>query len=216
MALLSPSFAPFLNPHLHPDSYLYADAYLNPHPDADAHLNPYTHTYRYSYPHTDVYRHTDGYIHSYPYTQFYTNCHIHSDAGYARRNGHTDPTDTIGGRKMAVARSPFLCYTESDPQRRRAAQVRAERRSVPAARPTGGTMAQTLIRETVLQELEGLAEDRIPEVLDFIRFLKSRQEAERARQRFAVAVEEARAIAREHSITDEDVLEEIQAVRAGQ
>jgi len=37
-------------------------------------------------------------------------------------------------------------------------------------------MAQTLIRETVLQELEGLAEDRIPEVLDFIRFLKSRQE----------------------------------------
>jgi len=37
-------------------------------------------------------------------------------------------------------------------------------------------MAQTLIRETILQELEGLAEDRIPEVLDFIRFLKSRQE----------------------------------------
>ncbi len=37
-------------------------------------------------------------------------------------------------------------------------------------------MAQTVIRETVLQELEGLAEDRIPEVLDFIRFLKSRQE----------------------------------------
>jgi len=40
-------------------------------------------------------------------------------------------------------------------------------------------MAQTLIRETVLQELEGLAEDRIPEVLDFIRFLKSRSEEER-------------------------------------
>jgi hypothetical protein len=37
-------------------------------------------------------------------------------------------------------------------------------------------MAQTFVRETVLQELEGLAEDRIPEVLDFIRFLKSRQE----------------------------------------
>jgi len=41
-------------------------------------------------------------------------------------------------------------------------------------------MAQVTTRETVLQELEGLAEDRIPEVLDFIRFLKSRQEAERA------------------------------------
>jgi len=40
-------------------------------------------------------------------------------------------------------------------------------------------MAQTLIRETVLQELEGLAEDRIPEVLDFIRFLKSRREEDR-------------------------------------
>jgi hypothetical protein len=77
-------------------------------------------------------------------------------------------------------------------------------------------MAQTLIRETVLQELEGLAEDRIAEVLDFIRFLKSRQEAERARQRFAVAVEEARAIAREQGVTDEDVLAEIQAARAGQ
>ncbi len=37
-------------------------------------------------------------------------------------------------------------------------------------------MAQFIGRETVLQELEGLAEDRIPEVLDFIRFLKSRQE----------------------------------------
>jgi hypothetical protein len=77
-------------------------------------------------------------------------------------------------------------------------------------------MAQTFVRETVLQELEGLAEDRIAEVLDFIRFLKSRQEAERARQRFAVAVEEARAIAREQGVTDEDVLAEIQAARAGQ
>ena len=40
-------------------------------------------------------------------------------------------------------------------------------------------MAQVTTRETVLQELEGLAEDRIPEVLDFIRFLKSRSEEER-------------------------------------
>jgi len=77
-------------------------------------------------------------------------------------------------------------------------------------------MTQTVIRETVLQELEGLTEDRISEVLDFIRFLKFRQEAERARQRFVVAVEEARAIARARGITDEDVLEEIRAARAGQ
>jgi hypothetical protein len=47
-------------------------------------------------------------------------------------------------------------------------------------------MAQTSVRETILQELEGLPEDRIPEVLDFIRFLKFRQETERAGQRFAV------------------------------
>ncbi len=37
-------------------------------------------------------------------------------------------------------------------------------------------MTQTAILEKVLKELEGLAEDRIQEVLDFIRFLKSRQE----------------------------------------
>jgi len=36
-------------------------------------------------------------------------------------------------------------------------------------------MDHTGIRELILQELEGLAEDRILEVLDFIRFLKSRQ-----------------------------------------
>jgi len=77
-------------------------------------------------------------------------------------------------------------------------------------------MAQTSVRETILQELEGLPEDRIPEVLDFIRFLKFRQETERAGQRFAVAVEKARTIAKERDITDEDVREEIQAVRAGQ
>jgi len=77
-------------------------------------------------------------------------------------------------------------------------------------------MAQTIVRETILKELEGLAEDRIPEVLDFIRFLKFRQETERTRRRFAVAVEEARAITKERGITDEDILEEIRAVRARQ
>ncbi len=76
-------------------------------------------------------------------------------------------------------------------------------------------MAQVIPRETILQELEGLAADRIPEVLDFIRFLKSQQEAERARQRFATAVERARAIAKERGITDENVLEEIRAIRSG-
>ncbi|GBD08411.1 hypothetical protein HRbin22_00651 [Candidatus Thermoflexus japonica] len=74
-------------------------------------------------------------------------------------------------------------------------------------------MARVVTRETILKELEGLAEDQLPVVLDFIHFLKFRQEAERARQRFAAAVEEARSIAQERGITDEDVLEEIRAVR---
>jgi hypothetical protein len=46
--------------------------------------------------------------------------------------------------------------------------------------------------------------------------LKFRREMERARQRFAVAVKEARAIAQERGITDEEVLAEIRAVRAKQ
>ncbi len=71
-------------------------------------------------------------------------------------------------------------------------------------------------RETILQELEGLPEDQLREVLGFILFLKFRREMERARQRFAVAVKEARAIAPERGITDEEVLAEIQAVRAKQ
>lgn len=33
-------------------------------------------------------------------------------------------------------------------------------------------MAEVVTRETILQELEGLAEEQMPEVLDFIRFLK--------------------------------------------
>lgn len=36
-------------------------------------------------------------------------------------------------------------------------------------------MVQVITRETLIQELEGLAEEQMPEVLDFIRFLKSRE-----------------------------------------
>lgn len=77
-------------------------------------------------------------------------------------------------------------------------------------------MARVVTREIILKELEGLAEDQLPEVLDFIQFLKFRQEVERARQRFVAAVEEARSIAKERGITDEDVLEEIRAARSRQ
>lgn len=75
-------------------------------------------------------------------------------------------------------------------------------------------MAEVVTRETILQELEGLAEEQMPEVLDFIRFLKFRGEEKRIRRRFAAAIETARAIAKERQLTDEDVLTEICAVRA--
>ncbi|SNB67132.1 hypothetical protein [Thermoflexus hugenholtzii] len=71
-------------------------------------------------------------------------------------------------------------------------------------------------RETILQELEGLPEDQLREVLEFILFLKFRREMERAWQHFAVAVKEARAITQERGITDEEVLAEIRAVRTKQ
>ncbi|RLC76103.1 MAG: hypothetical protein DRI61_13870 [Chloroflexi bacterium] len=77
-------------------------------------------------------------------------------------------------------------------------------------------MAQVAVaREILLRELEDLSEDKVVEVIDFIRFLKSQESKEEMRRRFARALEEARAIAKSRGITDEDVLEEIKAVREG-
>jgi len=77
-------------------------------------------------------------------------------------------------------------------------------------------MARTAItRETLLQELEGLPEEKVVEVIDFIRFLKTQKDKDELARRFARALEEARAIARSRGVTDEDVLEEIKAVREG-
>jgi hypothetical protein len=87
---------------------------------------------------------------------------------------------------------------------------------IPAVRRREAMRSVAVTRETILQELEGLPEDQLREVLEFIFFLKFRREMERARQRFAVAVKEARAIAQERGITDEEVLAEIRAVRAKQ
>ena len=70
-------------------------------------------------------------------------------------------------------------------------------------------------REALLQELEDLPEGKIVKVLDFIRFLKAQKDEDEMAKRFAKALEEARAIARSRGITDEDVLEEIKAVREG-
>ena len=72
-----------------------------------------------------------------------------------------------------------------------------------------------ITREALLQELEDLPEEKIVKVLDFVRFLKAQKDEDEMAMRFAKALEEARAIARSRGITDEDVLEEIKAVREG-
>ncbi len=74
-------------------------------------------------------------------------------------------------------------------------------------------MAQVAIKEALLRELDGLPEDKTVAVLDFVRFLKSREEEDLER-RFTLALEEARKIATQRGITETDILAEIKAVRA--
>ncbi|HDN80807.1 MAG TPA: hypothetical protein ENG33_10130 [Chloroflexi bacterium] len=76
-------------------------------------------------------------------------------------------------------------------------------------------MAEAAVKEIILQELDGLPEDKAVEVLDFVRFLKSKWEEEALERRFSSALEEIRKIAKQRGITEEDIQAEIQAVRAG-
>ena len=76
-------------------------------------------------------------------------------------------------------------------------------------------MAQVAVKEAIVQELEGLPEDKVLEVLDFVRFLKSKWEEEMLERRFSSALKEMREIAKQRGITEADILAEIQAVRAG-
>lgn len=73
------------------------------------------------------------------------------------------------------------------------------------------------LKETIWMELESLPEEKIAEVLNFIRFLKinlgSEAEIER---RFSQAVAQARSVAAERGITEQDISEEVTAVRAEQ
>ena|GEM_PF-3700490 len=61
--------------------------------------------------------------------------------------------------EKVVACSFPPCYTDFELKCSRAVQVRVEWRSAPLTRSRGGNMAQIIVRETILQELEGLAED---------------------------------------------------------
>lgn len=73
------------------------------------------------------------------------------------------------------------------------------------------------IKEAVVSEIESLPEPRQADVLAFIRFLKiGLTDQQTIEQRFDDALARARLIAAERGITEQDIAEEIQAVRAGQ
>ncbi len=70
-------------------------------------------------------------------------------------------------------------------------------------------------QELVIRELDTLPTDKVGEVLDFIRFLKIRAKSNAELEReFKNALTQARAIAAERGITEEDIAEEIRQVRA--
>ncbi len=77
-------------------------------------------------------------------------------------------------------------------------------------------MAQVAVKEIIIRELEALPEDKAVEVLDFVRFLKAKWEEETLERSFDAALKEIRETARRRGITEEDILAEIQAVRAGE
>ena len=72
-------------------------------------------------------------------------------------------------------------------------------------------------QDWVMQELSTLPADKIGEVLDFIRFLKIRAKSnEQIQREFRNALAQARALAAERGITENDIAEEIRQARAEQ
>jgi hypothetical protein len=70
-------------------------------------------------------------------------------------------------------------------------------------------------QELVVRELSTLPEDKVEQVLDFIRFLKIRSQSDQELAReFRRALREARRITAERGITESDIAEEIRQVRA--
>ncbi len=77
-------------------------------------------------------------------------------------------------------------------------------------------MVDSTFKEMVLREIESLPEARQSDVLAFIRFLKiGLAEPSLVERNFNKALEQARAVASERGISDEDIEGEIRAVRAG-
>ena len=72
------------------------------------------------------------------------------------------------------------------------------------------------VNDIILRELEGLPEGKQEDVLAFVRFLKiGLADREYLEERFLTSVAQARKKAEEHGITESDIREEIEAVRAG-
>lgn len=73
------------------------------------------------------------------------------------------------------------------------------------------------LKETILQEIETLPERRQAEVLAFVRFLKiGLADEQTVERRFTDALARAQTIAEERGITEQDIEDEIRAVRSGQ
>ena len=74
----------------------------------------------------------------------------------------------------------------------------------------------TAFEETLLREVATLPESRQADVLAFVRFLKiSLPGEEQIKNDFKEALDDARATAKEHNITLQDIEAEIRAVRKG-
>jgi hypothetical protein len=74
----------------------------------------------------------------------------------------------------------------------------------------------TAFEETLLREVATLPESRQADVLAFVRFLKiSLPGEEQIKNDFQEALDDARATAKEHNITLQDIEAEIRAVRKG-
>jgi tRNA A-37 threonylcarbamoyl transferase component Bud32 len=72
----------------------------------------------------------------------------------------------------------------------------------------------TTFEQILLREVSTLPEDKQADVLAFIRFLKvSMPDRETVKKELLAALAEARAIAKENNITQEDIEAEIRAVR---
>jgi len=74
-------------------------------------------------------------------------------------------------------------------------------------------VANTDFRTMVVQELEDVSDEAMPEILDFVRFLKQQLSGLTSEERFDRAWMIARRIAAERAISDADIASEIAAVR---